>query len=83
MILNKISRGADGGVWRDGSEVRSTDCSCRGPKFNSQQPHDGSQLSVTGSDALFCCIRRQLQCTHIHKNKCIFKKRRKAEGTAP
>jgi hypothetical protein len=24
-------------------------------KFNSQQPHDGSQLSV------------QLQCTHIHK----------------
>jgi hypothetical protein len=27
----------------------------RGPKFNSQQPHEGSQLSV------------QLQCTHIHK----------------
>jgi hypothetical protein len=27
----------DGG-WRDGSAVKSTDCSCRGPEFNSQQP---------------------------------------------
>jgi hypothetical protein len=27
----------------------------RGPKFNSQQPHEGSQPST------------QLQCTHIHK----------------
>jgi hypothetical protein len=27
----------------------------RGPKFNTQQPHEGSQPSV------------QLQCTHIHK----------------
>jgi hypothetical protein len=27
----------------------------RGPEFNSQQPHDGSQPSA------------QLQCTHIHK----------------
>jgi hypothetical protein len=27
----------------------------RGPKFNSQQPHEGSQPSV------------QLQCTHIYK----------------
>jgi hypothetical protein len=29
----------------------------RGPKFNSQQPHEGSQPSV------------QPQCTHIHKKK--------------
>jgi hypothetical protein len=36
--------------WRDGSEVKSTDCSSRGPEFNSQQPHDGSQPSVMGSD---------------------------------
>jgi hypothetical protein len=28
--------------WRDGSAVRSTDCSSRGPEFNSQQPHGGS-----------------------------------------
>jgi hypothetical protein len=38
--------------WRDGSVVKSTDCSSGGPKFNSQQPHDGSQPSVMGSDAL-------------------------------
>jgi hypothetical protein len=33
----------------------------RGPEFNSQQPHGGSQSSVMGPDALL------LQCTHIHK----------------
>jgi hypothetical protein len=32
--------------------VKSTDCSSRGPEFNSQQPHGGSQPSVMGSDAL-------------------------------
>lgn len=32
--------------WRDGSEVKSTDCSSGGPEFNSQQPHGGSQLSI-------------------------------------
>jgi len=37
--------------WRDGSVVKSTDCSSRGPEFNSQQPHGGSQPSVMGSDA--------------------------------
>jgi hypothetical protein len=39
--------------WRDGSAVKSPDCSSRGPEFNSQQPHGGSQPSVMGSDALF------------------------------
>jgi hypothetical protein len=39
--------------WRDGSEVKSTDCSSKGPEFNSQQPHGGSQPSIIGSDALF------------------------------
>jgi hypothetical protein len=33
--------------------VKSTDCSSRGPEFNSQQPHGGSQPSVMGSDAFF------------------------------
>jgi hypothetical protein len=42
--------------WRDGSAVKSTDCSSKGPEFNSQQPHSGSQLSVMGSDALFWCV---------------------------
>ena len=42
--------------WRDGSVVKSTDCSSEGPEFKSQQPHGGSQLSVTGSDALFWSV---------------------------
>jgi hypothetical protein len=42
--------------WRDGSAVKNTDCFSRGPEFNSQQPHDGSQPSVMGSDALFWCV---------------------------
>jgi hypothetical protein len=46
--------------WRNGSVVKSTDCSSRGPKFNSQQPHGVSQPSVMGSDALFRCVRRWL-----------------------
>jgi hypothetical protein len=31
--------------------VKSTS---RGPEFDSQQPHGGSQASVMGSDAPFC-----------------------------
>jgi hypothetical protein len=30
--------------------VKSTDCSSRGPEFNSQQPHGGSQPSVMRTD---------------------------------
>jgi hypothetical protein len=29
--------------WRDGTVVKSTDCSSRGLEYNSQQPHCGSQ----------------------------------------
>jgi hypothetical protein len=32
--------------WRDGSAVKTTDCSSKGPEFKSQQPHGGSQPSV-------------------------------------
>ena len=39
---NKQPRG-----WRDDSVVKNTGCSSRGPRFNSQYPHGGSQLSVT------------------------------------
>jgi hypothetical protein len=53
-----------GKCWRDdGSVVKSTDCSSRGPEFNSQQPHGGSQPSIMRSDS-----------THIYKiNKSLFK----------
>jgi hypothetical protein len=36
--------------------VRTPDCSSKGPVFKSQQPHGGSQPSVTRSDALFWCV---------------------------
>jgi hypothetical protein len=36
--------------WRDGSAIKSTDCSYEGPEFKSQQPHGGLQPSVMTSD---------------------------------
>ena len=53
--------------WRGGSVVKSTDCSSSGPEFNSQHPHGDLPPSTMGSDALFWCVWRQLQCTHINK----------------
>jgi hypothetical protein len=53
------------GGWWDGSVVKSTDCFSEGPEFKSQQPHGGSQTSVTKSDALFWSLWGQLQCTYI------------------
>ncbi|EDL40873.1 mCG1043924, partial [Mus musculus] len=44
---------AEKGDWKDGSEVKSTGCSSRGPEFNSQQPHGGSQPSIIRSGVLF------------------------------
>jgi hypothetical protein len=38
----KISKGG----WRDGSEVKSTGCSSRGPGFNFQHSHGHSHLSI-------------------------------------
>ena len=42
--------------WRDGSVVKSTDYSSRGPEFKSQQPHGGSQPSIMRSDTFFWCV---------------------------
>jgi hypothetical protein len=42
--------------WRNGSVVKNTDCSSRGPKINSQQPCGILQPSVIGSDNLFWCV---------------------------
>jgi hypothetical protein len=41
------------GGWREGSAIKSTGCSSRGPEFNSQQLHGGSQPYITVSDVLF------------------------------
>jgi hypothetical protein len=47
-LKNQFTRGC-----RDGSVVKSANCSSDGPEFKSQHPHGGSQPSVTKSDALF------------------------------
>lgn len=51
-IIKTLCRGC-----RDGSVVRNTGSSCRGPRFNSKHPHGGSQLPVKpssrGFDILF------------------------------
>ena len=49
---NKTTKKVHSG-WRDGSAVKSTDCSFRGLEFNSQQPHGGSQPPIMRSDVLF------------------------------
>jgi hypothetical protein len=36
--------------------VRAPDCSSEGQEFKSQQPHGGSQPSVTRSDTLFWSV---------------------------
>jgi hypothetical protein len=45
-----------GGGWQDGSVAKDANYSSEGPEFKSQQPHGGSQPSVTKSDALFWSI---------------------------
>jgi hypothetical protein len=59
---NPVSKKQNKG-WRGGSVVKSNDRSSRGPEFNSQQPHGGSQPSVMGSDTLFWC--EDSKYTHI------------------
>jgi hypothetical protein len=49
--LKNVYRNVNGGGWRDGSAVKSTDCSEEGPEFKSQQPHGGSQLSIMRSES--------------------------------
>jgi hypothetical protein len=44
------------GGWQDGSVVKSADYSSEGPEFKSQQPHGGSQPTITKYDALFWSI---------------------------
>jgi hypothetical protein len=41
------------GAEKNGSAIKSTSCSSRGPEFNSQQPHGGSHPCVIRSDSLF------------------------------
>jgi hypothetical protein len=48
--------------WGDSSVVKNTGCSSRGPEFNSQHPHGGSQIFRMGFDALFWYA-----CVHAYR----------------
>ena len=74
QVYNKLFYKSCPGGWRDGSDVKSTNCFSRGPEFNSQQPHGGSQPSVMGYNTLLWCIWREQWCTHIHKINTSLKK---------
>ena len=56
--------------WRDGSEIKGTGCSSRGPQFNSQQPHGGLQPPVMRSGVLFWpAVQVYKQAEHcVHNN---------------
>jgi hypothetical protein len=51
--------------WRDGSVVKSTNCSSKGPEFKSQQPHGGSQPSVMITESLLGCLKTATVYLHI------------------
>jgi hypothetical protein len=62
--------------WRDGSVVKGNDCSSRGPEFNSQQTHGGSQPSAMRSDALFWYLKTSTVLTlNKQTNKSFLKKK--------
>jgi hypothetical protein len=54
--------------------VKSIGCSSRGPEFNSQQPHGGSQLSVTLVSDTCTQIDMQTSTTEHKINNKFFKK---------
>ena len=85
VTYSRVSVKLRSGDWRDGSVVKSTGYSSRGPEFDSQQPHGASRPSVMGSDALFWHPGTQIcrESTHLHKiNKYIFRKN-KNQRTKP
>jgi hypothetical protein len=54
--LNEEQRKQDLGAGEMAQWVRAPDCSSEGPEFKSQQPHGGSQPSITRSDSLFWSV---------------------------
>ena len=59
---------------RDGSAVKSTDCSSEGPEFTSQQPYGGSQPCMMWSEALLWCRKAVTMYLHIIINNWIFRR---------
>jgi hypothetical protein len=54
--INYNDKKGSGGAGEMAQWVRAPDCSSKGLKFKSQQPHGGSQPPVMRSDDLFRCV---------------------------
>ena len=77
--LGSKKKGHQEELERDCSVVRCTGCSSRGPRFDSQHPHDGSQPSVTlvPGDLMPSSGIQGTTCTwypEIHKGKTTTRK---------
>jgi hypothetical protein len=58
--------------WRNGSVVKSTECSSRGPRFDSQNPHNCPWFQIQGNpmpSSDFCRTQVCMCCTHMHVGK--------------
>jgi len=77
-------KGAGAGAGEGVSAVKSTDCSSRGPEFNSQQPHGGSPPSVMGFDApLLVCLKTTTEYSYIKNKYIILLKKSGGAGAFP
>lgn len=52
--------------WRDGSEIKSAWCSCRGPEFDSQHPRSSSQPLVTPVPVFWSTQTPGMDTVHVH-----------------
>ena len=72
------------GGWRDGSVVKSTGYSSRGPEFKSQHPHGSSRLSVTPvwdiRSVRSADIHADKTSPHLPSHKVIIKLSQKAKA---
>lgn len=50
------------------SIIKSKHCSCIGPKFVSQHPHDGSQLTPLAKDSTYSLISENIRNAHVTNN---------------
>jgi hypothetical protein len=75
-MFSPIFAGGKKKVWRDGSVVKSPDCSSRRPGFNSQHLHSSLQLSVTPVPGDLTYSHRYKQTSSTCEIKIINKKNR-------
>ena len=78
LLRTLVPRASEMAQW-----VRAPDCSSEGLEFKTQQPHGGSQPSITRSDTLFWCVW-STATVYLHIiNKSLRKKKCFSKRTTP